>query len=84
MPRSNLNIGNRAERLRPAAGPVALWLVTAVAVGDTIHYLSHRLGVSITHHSFHLLFTVGALSVFTFCVIANVRRNGWPKFSWHL
>ncbi|HVH64201.1 MAG TPA: hypothetical protein VNA65_11445 [Candidatus Dormibacteraeota bacterium] len=65
-------------------GYVALCLVTAVAAGDTIHFVGHRIDIPMTHHAFHLLFTTAALVIFAGFVMWDVRRRGWPRFSWRL
>lgn len=62
----------------------AFYLVTAVAAGDTFHLLAHSLRLPVTHHAFHLLFSVGAVAIFTAFVALDVRRRGWPGFSWRL
>ena len=62
----------------------AFYLVTAVAAGDTFHLLAHSLQVQVSHHAFHLLFSVGAVAIFAACVAVDVRRRGWPGFSWRL
>ncbi|MEX0832478.1 MAG: hypothetical protein WD276_01185 [Actinomycetota bacterium] len=59
-------------------------LVVAVAgLGELGHQLFdhfHWAG----HHAFHLLFPVAAVAVFAGLAIADMRRNGRPRFSWRL
>lgn len=62
----------------------AFYLVTAVAAGDTLHLLAHSIQLPVTHHAFHLLFSVGAVAIFAAYVAVDVRRRGWPGFSWRL
>lgn len=62
----------------------ALYTVTAVAAGDTLHVLGHAFGVPLAHHAFHLLFTAGAVAVFGAYGALDVRRHGWPGLSWRL
>jgi len=62
----------------------AFYLVTAVAVGDTLHVLGHSFGLPVAHHAFHLIFSVGAVVIFAAYVAVDVRRRGWPGFSWRL
>lgn len=62
----------------------AFYLVTAVAAGDTFHLLAHSLRLPLTHHAFHLVFSVGAVAIFGAYVLIDVRRRGWPGFSWRL
>ena len=61
-----------------------LYLVTAVAAGDTVHYLVHALRLPLSHHFFHLAFSLAAVGVFAVYVAVDVRRRGWPGFSWSL
>ena len=62
----------------------AFYLVTAVAAGDTVHLLGHSLRLPVSHHAFHLLFSVCAFGIFAALVAIDVRRRGWPGFSWRL
>ena len=66
------------------AGMIGLYLVTTIAAGDTIHYVGHVFRVPLSHHSFHLVFSVGALGVFAGFVLVEIRRHGWSGFSWRL
>jgi hypothetical protein len=36
------------------------------------------------HHYAHIALPVIAFVIFSGGVLMNVRRNGWPAFSWHL
>ena len=61
------------------------WLgVPLVLIGETGHQLLGRLGQTLAHHFFHILFGVGAVAVFTIYAIVDIRRHGWPAFSWRL
>ena len=62
----------------------AFYLVTAVAAGDTLHLFAHWVSLPLSHHAFHLLFSVGAVAIFAALVAVDVRRRGWPGFSWRL
>jgi FtsH-binding integral membrane protein len=62
----------------------AFYLVTTVAAGDTFHLLAHSLQLQVSHHAFHLLFSVGAVAIFAAYVAVDVRRRGWPGISWRL
>lgn len=72
------------SRAAMRARSAAFYLVTAVAAGDTLHLAGHRLGLPLTHHAFHLLFTVAAVVVFAGAVARDWRRHGRPRFSWQL
>jgi len=71
-------------RRRADAKRAALYLVTAVAAGDTLHTVFHGLSIPLPHHAFHLVFSFGAVAVFGAYVAYDVRRHGWPGFSWRL
>jgi hypothetical protein len=59
------------------------WLVVPLAlVGEFGHHLLERLGQTLAHHFFHLLFAGGAAVIFGVFVLVDVRRHGWPTFSW--
>ena len=60
------------------------YLVTAVAAGDTVHLLVHTLRLPLSHHFFHLAFSIAAAGIFAAYVAIDVRRRGWPGFSWAL
>jgi hypothetical protein len=61
------------------------WLVIPLAVvGEAGHQLLERLGQVLAHHFFHILFGLGAVAVFTIYAIVDIRRHGWPAFSWRL
>lgn len=36
------------------------------------------------HHTAHILFPTLAFAVFAAYVARDVRKQGWPTFSWHL
>jgi len=59
------------------------WLAVPVAVaGELGHQLLERLGQTLAHHLFHVLFAGGAAAAFLVYVAIDVRRHGWPTFSW--
>jgi hypothetical protein len=59
------------------------WLVIPVAViGEAGHRLLEAIGRTLAHHLFHVLFAGGAAVVFLAYVAVDVRRYGWPDFSW--
>ena len=61
------------------------WLgVPLVLIGETGHHLLGRLGQTLAHHFFHILFGAGAVAVFAIYAIVDIRRHGWPAFSWRL
>lgn len=72
-----------ARRLRDLRR-AAFYLVTAVAAGDTFHLLGHSLRLPVSHHAFHLLFSLGAFGIFAALVTVDIRRRGWAGFSWAL
>ena len=53
-------------------------------LGEAGHQLLDHLGHAVAHHLFHLLFGAGAVVVFGSFIAAEVRRNGWPSFSWRV
>ena len=86
----------RCDRLAFRAGLTAIGSVTAAltvwgltalhagghgaAKGAQVGLLSELVG----HHGVHLVFAGGAVVIYFGYVIAHVRRNGWPSFSWKL
>jgi hypothetical protein len=59
------------------------WLgVPVVVVGEAGHHLLDRVGQAVAHHLFHILFAGGAAVGFVAYVVIDVRRHGWPAFSW--
>jgi len=72
------------------AGPLTIWAVAAVHGAGahglpggspaTAGPLVHLVG----HHGLHLLFAGGAVVVYSCYLVAHIRRNGWPSFSWRL
>lgn len=62
----------------------AAGLVVAMAgLGEFGHQLFDRFQWG-GHHFFHFAFPVAAAAVFVVFVVADVKRNGRPRFSWHL
>ncbi|MDQ4143332.1 MAG: hypothetical protein M3198_06225 [Actinomycetota bacterium] len=64
-------------------GAVLLAIPVAL-LGELGHHLLERLGSTFAHHFFHIVFGAGAFLLFALVVAADVRRNGWPVFSWRL
>jgi hypothetical protein len=63
----------------------AAWVVIPLAVaGELGHQLLERLGQAVAHHLFHILFGFGAALAFGIYVVVDIRRHGWPTFSWRL
>lgn len=63
----------------------AVWIVVPVAlVGEFGHRFLESLGQTLAHHFFHILFAGGAAVVFAVFVWRDIRRHGWPAFSWRL
>jgi hypothetical protein len=61
------------------------WLVVPLAlVGEAGHQLLGRLGQTLAHHFFHIVFGLGAVAVFFVYVAIDIRRHGWPTFSWRI
>lgn len=61
------------------------WVVVPVAlVGEAGHQLLEHLGRTMAHHFFHLVFPGVAAILFAGYVLIDVRRYGWPAFSWRL
>jgi hypothetical protein len=73
---------NRRQPLRRWLVRLA-WLVVPVAViGEAGHHLLESFGQTLAHHFFHILFAGGAAAAFVVYVAVDVRRHGWPEFSW--
>jgi len=63
----------------------ALWLLVPIAIlGEAGHQVLGRIGTAAGHHLFHIAFGGGAVLVFAVFVALDVRRHGWPRFSWRL
>ena len=58
--------------------------LSAGALGEAGHLLFEHLREEAGHHVFHLLFPMVALVLFGLSVATDVRKNGWPSFSWRL
>lgn len=61
-----------------------LLAIPVTLLGELGHHLLEQLGRTFAHHLFHLFFGAGAVLLFALVLVADVRRNGWPGFSWHL
>ena len=67
--------GRRIRRVALVAAALAL-------VGELGHQLLERFGQALAHHLFHVVFAGGAVVVFVGFVVDDVRRHGWPSFTW--
>ena len=65
------------------ARPVLVFVALAL-VGELGHRFFLWTGWTGAHHLFHFLYGAGALVVFSRYVVHDIRRNGVPRFSWHL
>jgi hypothetical protein len=76
-----------SARRQPGAGwarKVAWVAVPVLVAGEAGHQLLERMGQAVAHHLFHILFAGGAALLFGIYVAVDVRRHGWPRFSWRL
>jgi hypothetical protein len=63
----------------------AAWVIVPLAVaGELGHQLLERMGQTVAHHLFHILFGFGAALAFGIYVLVDIRRHGMPTFSWRL
>ena len=76
----------RAGRRSPIGWARKLaWLAVPLAlVGEAGHHLLELLGQTLAHHFFHIVFGLGASAVFVTYVVFDIRRNGWPTFTWRV
>ena len=63
---------------------VVLILIALAALGEAGHFLLDQLNADVAHHFFHVLFPLVAFGIFGALVARDVRRHGWPTFSWQL
>ena len=75
----------------PTRQPLRHWVikmawigVPLVVFGESGHLLLSWAREQLAHHFFHIVFGIGAGLVFFAYVIGDIRRNGWPSFSWRL
>ena len=66
------------------AARLTLALMLVLVVGEAGHQLFDQLGAEVAHHLFHILFPLVAALIFGGFVARDVRRHGWPTFSWRL
>ena len=82
-----MSSGRKSSRPRAGRERRRRFLQAALAVaivGEGGHQLFDRYGTAVGHHAFHVA-TIGAASLlFAGIVIADIRRNGAPRFSWRL
>jgi hypothetical protein len=62
-------------------GLVSVLMVLTLSAGDA---LLEQLHAGLGHHGLHLLLPLAAFVVFATLVAHDVRRHGWPAFSWRL
>jgi len=61
------------------------WLgVPLLLVGESGHLFLSWAREQLAHHLFHIVFGLGAGVIFFSFVLRDIRRNGWPSFSWKL
>ena len=80
-------LGGARPRRQPArrwARKLAWVLVPMAIVGEAGHHLLERLGQTLAHHAFHVIFTGAAVAIFLGYVVRDVRRHGRPTLSWRL
>jgi hypothetical protein len=53
-------------------------------VGELGHQLLDRFGDALAHHLFHVVFAGAAAAAFVAYVVVDVRRHGWPTFTWRV
>jgi hypothetical protein len=67
----------------PRRAARAVFVVGGLAlVGELGHQLLERFGQALAHHLFHVVFAGAASVAFVAFVIVDVRRHGWPSFTW--
>ena len=76
--------GAPRQPVRSWALKVALVVLALVLVGESGHLLLGWAREQLAHHFFHIVFGIGAGIIFFAFVIRDIRRNGWPSFSWRL
>ena len=76
--------GTPRQPVRSWAMKVAWVGVPLILLGETGHFLLGWAREQLAHHFFHIVFGIGAGVIFFAYVIRDIRRNGWPSFSWRL
>jgi len=82
-----LEEGDRSRRRRSPwswARKLAWLAVPLALLGEAGHHLLEHLGQTLAHHMFHILFGLGAVAIFVVYAAVDIRRNGWPGFSWRI
>jgi hypothetical protein len=72
---------DRRQPLRRWVRKLAWLAIPVTLAGELGHRLLERLGQTLAHHFFHLLFAGAAAVAFVVFVAIEVRRHGWPTFS---
>jgi hypothetical protein len=52
--------------------------------GPVVDQVFHALHAGVGHHALHLGLPFAAFVIFATLVWRDVRRHGWPRFSWSL
>ena len=63
---------------------VAIVLMALAVTGEAGHLLLDQLNLDLAHHVFHILFPLVAFMIFGTFVAWDIRKHGWPRFSWRL
>jgi hypothetical protein len=72
---------DRRQPLRRWVRKLAWLAIPVTLAGELSHRLLERLGQTLAHHLFHILFAGAAAVAFVVFVAIDVRRHGWPIFS---
>jgi hypothetical protein len=64
--------------------PALTFVVSVLAVLGGTGQLPVEMNVVVLHHNLHVLFPTLAFAVFGVYVLDDVRKHGWPHFSWRV
>jgi hypothetical protein len=59
-------------------------LAAVIVFGETGHVVLEELNAFVAHHFFHIVFPLAAVVIFAGFVAQDIRRRGWPTFTWRL
>ena len=62
----------------------AILLIALTVSGEAGHLLLDQLNLDLAHHVFHIVFPLIAFAIFGAFVAWDVRKHGWPRFSFRL
>jgi hypothetical protein len=79
-----LEFGRRGQLVRRWLRKAVWLMLSLTAAGEVGHQLLDRFGHALAHHWFHVLFGGAAAVAFLGWVARDVRRSGWPRFSWRI